>query len=94
MCDIFVWIFLDRPTIQEEAAQKVRARPAPTPSMGFVPAPCARPLTDTREFAFSSQARHERAQQQFRDRVRREEERARRATKVRWASGSIVDNDC
>ncbi|CAM9391935.1 unnamed protein product [Laminaria digitata] len=67
---------------KEEAAAKVRARPLPAPSQGFFPQPSERPLTETAEFCLSSQTRHERAAQEFKDRVRMEEERARRATQV------------
>ena len=74
-------------TNQEEAAAKVRARPLPAPSQGFFPQPSERPLTETAEFVLSSQTRHERAAQEFRDRVRMEEERARRATQVRGSWG-------
>lgn len=69
---------------QEEAAARVRARPLPPPTQGFYPQPSDRPLTETSEFVLSSQARHERAAQEFRDRVRKEEERARRAREVGW----------
>lgn len=68
---------------QEDAAARVRARPLPAPSNGFCPQPSDRPLTETSEFCLSSQARHEKAAQEFQDRVRKEEERARRATEVR-----------
>lgn len=74
---------------QEDAAARVRARPLPSRSQGFYPRPSDRPLTETTEFQLSSQARHERAAQEFRDRVRKEEERARRATEV-----GEDDTDC
>ncbi|CAM9551549.1 unnamed protein product [Ectocarpus sp. 4 AP-2014] len=67
---------------QEDVAARVRARPLPAPSNGFCPQPSDRPLTETSEFCLTSQARHEKAAQEFQDRVRKEEERARRATQV------------
>lgn len=72
---------------QEDAAARVRARPLPAPSHGFCPQPSDRPLTETSEFCLSSQARHEKAAQEFQDRVRKEEERARRATEVSETGG-------
>lgn len=69
-------------TFQEEAACKVRARPMPPASTGFVPAPSERPLTETVEFRLAGQARHERAALEFQERVRQEEEQARRAMEV------------
>lgn len=47
-----------------------------------MPEPSDRPLTETVEFRLSSQQRHERAAEAFKERVRREEERARRAAVV------------
>lgn len=67
---------------QEQRLARVRARPLPAPTNGFCPQPSDRPLTETKEFSLSSQARHEKAEQEFRERVRQEEERARRATEV------------
>ncbi|CAN0068889.1 unnamed protein product [Scytosiphon promiscuus] len=67
---------------QEQRLARVRARPLPAPSNGFCPQPSDRPLTETREFSLSSQARHEKAEHEFRERVRQEEERARRSRRI------------
>ncbi|CAN0311427.1 unnamed protein product, partial [Ascophyllum nodosum] len=49
---------------------------------GFVPRRSERPLTETKEFRLTSQARHERAELEFMERVSREEEQTRRASEV------------
>ena len=67
---------------QDEAAMRIRARPLPAPSKGFAPRRSERPLTETKEFRLTSQARHERAEMEFMERVSREEEQARRASEV------------
>lgn len=60
----------------------MRARPMPSQSTVFVLAPSNRPLTETSEFNLPGQARHERAAIEFRERVKLEEEQARRAAEV------------
>lgn len=77
--------------VQEEKASKVRARPLPPPSMGFVPTRSERPPTETSEFVLPGQARHERATLEFRERVRQEEEAARRAMEVTCSGWPLLD---
>ena len=82
---------------QAEAATRVRARPLPPPSRGFVPQRSKRPRTETKEFRLSSQARHELAALEFRKKIVVEDELNRRASEVihrvyrvsfSWASSS------
>ena len=58
---------------QDEAAMRIRARPLPAPSKGFAPRRSERPLTENKEFRLSSQARHERAEIEFMERIGRQE---------------------
>ncbi|CAN0276343.1 unnamed protein product [Ascophyllum nodosum] len=67
---------------KDEAATRVRARPLPPPSRGFVPQRSKRPRTETKEFRLSSQARHELAALEFRKKIVIEDELNRRASEV------------
>lgn len=67
---------------QEEAATRVRARPLPSHTQDFIPQRSSKPLTETENFHLSSEARHERAEREFQEKIRREEEEARLASRV------------
>lgn len=60
----------------------MRARPLPSPTRGFVPQRSSKPLTETEDFHLSSEARHERAEREFQEKIRQEEEEARLASRV------------